>query len=559
MCGIVAFSGEDNFNPDKIKLLMLWNATERGKDSTGIFTPSLGVVKGIGEAKTFLNKKELLPETQFMGHVRSKTSGAATEKNAHPFEFENLIGVHNGTLNNIWGLLPEYGLKSVDYQVDSEALFAILNKTLDVKVIGKVIGAMALVWYYKKHECFYVYRNDERPLYYGTVDKGIYISSIKESLEVIDCKDIVEFKKEELYKIVKDNVIACDINIPKKLKPIPVIVNSQPKLDTNLFIGYWGRFAFDKKYIFTYENTHWHTCQRIDFDPSKDIVLFKYLGKLSTSGNPHKIILFMNGECLGEKYLSGFEITEQSFLNSRTSTLYWLGIISEDTWVVENTKDKCQELKAYDNMWLTNRFDKDNKVIFTATPYNFNNPEYYCHDMTILIPCRNISHPDSKLFKKYFYGFDFSKYNVAIRNTDIPALPETKTAEEEDFNHDEPFSEIINNFNSVDTEENQEEDEGEKELEDELNYNIPESAMELFKVEMKKILTDTITQAWQNMFHVSDFDSLEKEQEDKIDKVFDELLIFKEYWEDIVEENGDNKNAFEEEVEDEPVEENATE
>ena len=209
MCGIVAYSGKKHFDSDKIKLLMYWNSVERGEDATGIFTPEAGVYKKAKSCNEFLtaNNLNIYLSNQFIGHVRQSTSGnAKIDRNAHPFEFGVITGVHNGTLKNIWGLLPSYGLASKDYNVDSEALYKLISDK-GPEIIGKIEGAMALVWYNSDKNVLQVYKNDERTLFRGKIDGNMYISSIQEPLKVIGCTQIKEFKDETLYSISNGEVI----------------------------------------------------------------------------------------------------------------------------------------------------------------------------------------------------------------------------------------------------------------------------------------------------------------------------------------------------------------
>ena len=53
-CGLIGYSGKKNFNKDKINLVMLWNSFERGRDSTGIYSPKNNLIKEADPAAKFL-------------------------------------------------------------------------------------------------------------------------------------------------------------------------------------------------------------------------------------------------------------------------------------------------------------------------------------------------------------------------------------------------------------------------------------------------------------------------------------------------------------------------
>lgn len=214
-CGLSGFSGINSYNSEKIKFLLYWNSQERGKDATGIFTPKTGIVKNNIEAKEFINDVKLISKVKkdnvLIGHVRAKTIGHNSVENAHPFEYGDITLAHNGTLENHLELTSVYSLKSSDYKVDSQVLAKCIeiNFKFDdkVKALEQYQGAVATLFYNKSENILYAYHDNKRPLYYGFVDKTeLYISSIKDSLTAIDCKDILEFEVNTLYKI-KDGVI----------------------------------------------------------------------------------------------------------------------------------------------------------------------------------------------------------------------------------------------------------------------------------------------------------------------------------------------------------------
>lgn len=202
-CGLIGFSGKTNFDKEKINLLMLWNSFERGKDATGIYTPKNGLIKNAKPATEFLVNTPFEEDTLLIAHVRAKTIGFNNDKNAHPFNEENVVLAHNGTLKNHLDLLKKYKLEWNHYDVDSHIICGIMAKEKNFKVLTEIEGAAAMLMHDKYNpKIMYVFRNGDRELFKGYYDGNLYISSIAKSLELIGCKNIKEFKENYLYTIV---------------------------------------------------------------------------------------------------------------------------------------------------------------------------------------------------------------------------------------------------------------------------------------------------------------------------------------------------------------------
>ena len=206
MCGLTGFSGKKNFHSDKIKMLMLANMT-RGVHATGMFSKG-EIIKEADDAITFLAVHDIPEEKIFLGHDRAATVGNKTNaKNAHPFKYNNIVGMHNGTLKNHWDIVRANGKSYNDFDVDSQVLIYFLSVQKDFKILQEFEGAAAIIWHdTTKPNRLYVFRNNERPLFRGYRKEGMYISSIEESLEMIGCERVQSFKTQYLY-VIEDGEI----------------------------------------------------------------------------------------------------------------------------------------------------------------------------------------------------------------------------------------------------------------------------------------------------------------------------------------------------------------
>jgi len=220
LCGLIGYSGQENYNIDKIRFLMLWNSVERGKDATGIYTPSTGLIKDNEPAGKFLFQshfKKLVDDNQLIAHVRAKTIGANLVKNAHPFDEENIVLAHNGTLVDYVALASKYDMKALNWDVDSQVLSFGINRAfnaettldnLNIETLSEYKGAAALLFYSKNLDMIFVFKDKERPLFYGyDLDGGMYMSSIEESLKAAGLFEIKAFTDNTLYAIDHGEIV----------------------------------------------------------------------------------------------------------------------------------------------------------------------------------------------------------------------------------------------------------------------------------------------------------------------------------------------------------------
>lgn len=184
MCGHVGAYGKINH---KAKVMFQWLLhfdMVRGPHSTGIAVVrednTTGVYKEVGSpTMTYLANPEVFDENGvikgdgvkvLMGHNRFKTQGEINRDSAHPFEFEHVIGAHNGTIQFYLNDKLDYGPEK--YEIDSQKVFAHLNKHEKPQTVWDIMpdesgAAMALVWWDKRNHSLNIARNTQRPMHFA--------------------------------------------------------------------------------------------------------------------------------------------------------------------------------------------------------------------------------------------------------------------------------------------------------------------------------------------------------------------------------------------------------
>lgn len=156
---------------EKVFRRMLELDTIRGPHSTGILH-----VNGKGETNVFKQVgtpwdlyqykacEDLFRPTAnvLLGHNRWATKGKVNRANAHPFEFDSVVGAHNGTLTSTFNLDDH-----AKFEVDSENIYHDMDKNGVYETIPKLKGAYALTWFNKHEMTINLIRNEQRPLYYA--------------------------------------------------------------------------------------------------------------------------------------------------------------------------------------------------------------------------------------------------------------------------------------------------------------------------------------------------------------------------------------------------------
>jgi predicted glutamine amidotransferase len=173
MCGITGCAGNIDGDVKKAFRMLLIMDSMRGEDSTGVafvnkLSNGVHVHKQQGDPFVLLynaqyDKTFNMVNKVMIGHNRYATSGGVSRATAHPFEFDSVVGVHNGTLSSKWKLKD-----SKDFQVDSEALYHNFDKygvEETINLLGADGNAWSLVWWNKDESTLNFLRNKERPMF----------------------------------------------------------------------------------------------------------------------------------------------------------------------------------------------------------------------------------------------------------------------------------------------------------------------------------------------------------------------------------------------------------
>lgn len=183
MCGLVGAAGSLEFKDESLMKRLLILDFFRGQDATGLAavrhaTNEIQVIKAavnpidLFQHKRFDTVLTGMTSKVFIGHNRAATVGnARSNLNAHPFESGQVVGAHNGTLDNpSWRRLEA----AIEQQtnVDSEAIIIGIDKlgieaTVALMEEGRAsnTGAWALTWFDGRDNTINFLRNKHRPLW----------------------------------------------------------------------------------------------------------------------------------------------------------------------------------------------------------------------------------------------------------------------------------------------------------------------------------------------------------------------------------------------------------
>lgn len=196
MCGIVGFVGKHQAAP--VLLSGLEKLEYRGYDSAGIAVrdgdKKTEVVKAKGRLKVLEEKTDdgnAIIGTCGIGHTRWATHGEPSETNAHPHTSEdgNVVGVHNGIIENYKELKEKLERKGYTFysETDTEVAIKLIDyyykkyegTPIDAlnHAMVRVRGSYALAVMFKEYpDEIYVARKDS-PMIIGVNDGECYVAS----------------------------------------------------------------------------------------------------------------------------------------------------------------------------------------------------------------------------------------------------------------------------------------------------------------------------------------------------------------------------------------------
>lgn len=144
----------------------------------------------------------------FAVHARWATVGLNSDNNSHPFEFKNVVGMHNGTLED-----SKYFHAT---KTDSELMFAEMNERGIEETLRDLDprSAYAIVVLDKETNELVFARNDQRPLYFcHNLERGVtYWASEIEFMKLaavrnkIKISDFVYLSPGKVYRV---NPVMC--------------------------------------------------------------------------------------------------------------------------------------------------------------------------------------------------------------------------------------------------------------------------------------------------------------------------------------------------------------
>lgn len=197
MCGIWGISygargaGEEELAPSEFARIMFPAIIHRGPHAYGWMYKQVGddtihVQKFPGRADTgeaAINMAGIPDNLEWLVcHVRWFTHGSPENNlNNHPIPHGRIVGVHNGVIRNYAEVLAVTGREDGRTEVDSEAIFAAINKWGHRKGLRKVAGDMVAVYANREApEAINIARSYNRPLVLTRTPAGSLVFASEE-------------------------------------------------------------------------------------------------------------------------------------------------------------------------------------------------------------------------------------------------------------------------------------------------------------------------------------------------------------------------------------------
>lgn len=223
MCGLVGAAG--NLYAQDVTAFneLLYCDFLRGRHATGVASvrgDAVALIKRAWEPLSLMSHKGYdtvvsVTADVLIGHNRHGTMGDNNNhNNAHPFNFKNVVGAHNGTLErSCLRSLHEW----YKYDTDSEALYSEISENGVETALNKVGGAWALSFFDRKNKTINLIRNKERPLFFAyKKDRSVlYWASENELLSWVLGRNKIELENDTVYVLPVDTLFTWKVG--KKL------------------------------------------------------------------------------------------------------------------------------------------------------------------------------------------------------------------------------------------------------------------------------------------------------------------------------------------------------